>query len=48
MKIVVCDDNIEDLTEIEGLLAKYKEDNADIKFDVMQFTDSAELYRRIQ
>ncbi len=48
MKIVVCDDSIEDLTEIEGLLAKYKEDNAGIRFDVMRFTDSDELYRRIQ
>lgn len=48
MRIVVCDDSKDDLAEIEGLLEKYKENNADAAFDVMQFSDSSALYQKIQ
>lgn len=48
MKIVVCDDSTEDLAEIGELLAKYKESNANAKFEVVQFTDSSALYEKIQ
>lgn len=48
MKIVVCDDSIEDLAEIEGLLTKYKEINPNIRIDVEQFSDAVKLYQRIQ
>lgn len=48
MKIIVCDDNREDLAEIDGLLAKYQKNNKNIKLDVMQFTDSSILYQEIQ
>ncbi|MDE7322579.1 MAG: LytTR family DNA-binding domain-containing protein [Lachnospiraceae bacterium] len=48
MKIVVCDDSMEDLVEIEGLLEEYKKNNTDIKFDVIRFTDSSALYQKIQ
>lgn len=48
MKIVVCDDSIEDLAEIEGLLAKYKEINSNINIEIEQFSDAVELYQRIQ
>lgn len=48
MKIVVCDDSIEDLTEIERLLAKYKEIHPDIRIEVEQFSDAVQLYQKIQ
>ena len=48
MRIVVCDDSKDDLAEIEGLLEKYNENNADAAFDVMQFSDSSALYQKIQ
>lgn len=48
MKIVVCDDCLEDLAEIEKLLDLYQTENPNVTFDVLHFTDSAELYRRIQ
>lgn len=48
MKIVVCDDCIEDLTEINKLLDLYRKKNAEVSFDVLYFSDSAKLYRRIQ
>ena len=46
MKIVVCDDSIEDLTEIERLLTKYKETNSNINLEVEQFSDAAKLYQK--
>ncbi len=48
MRIVVCDDSIEDLAELEGLLTKYKESIPNIKLEVEQFTDAVELYQKIQ
>ena len=48
MKIVVCDDNMEDLAEIEGLLANYKKANANIKLETEQYSDAEKLYRNIQ
>lgn len=48
MRIVLCDDNMEDLAAIEGLLTKYKESNATVSFDVEQFLDAAKLYRNIK
>lgn len=48
MKIVVCDDSMEDLAEIGKLLEKYEENNAGLKFEVAQFNDSSALYQRIQ
>ncbi|MDE7207351.1 MAG: LytTR family DNA-binding domain-containing protein [Lachnospiraceae bacterium] len=48
MKIVVCDDSIEDLTEIERLLTKYKETNSNTNLEVEQFSDAAKLYQKIQ
>lgn len=48
MKIVVCDDSLEDLSIIEELLAEYKEHYKNINIDVVQFTDSTILYHKIQ
>lgn len=48
MKIVVCDDSIEDLTEIERLLTKYKEINSNTNLEVEQFSHAAKLYQKIQ
>lgn len=31
MKVVVCDDNMEDLEKIKGLLTKYREINKDVQ-----------------
>lgn len=48
MKIVVCDDSIEDLAEIERLLTKYKETNTNTMLEVEQFSDAVKLYQEIQ
>lgn len=48
MKVVVCDDNVEDLAEIEILLKKYIKNNNTITFEIKQFIDSEKLYHRIQ
>lgn len=48
IKIVVCDDSMEDLEEIKGLLAKYMERNKTIQFETEYFTDSTKLYHQIQ
>lgn len=47
MKIVVCDDNVEDLTEIERLLTGYREHSPGVMFETELFQDPAELYHRI-
>lgn len=48
MRVVVCDDSMEDLEKIKGLLAKYRETNKDVRLETKYFTDSAELYHQIQ
>lgn len=46
MKIVICDDCMEDLAEIERLLERYKE-SADAALEVETFTDALQLYHKI-
>ncbi len=46
--IVVCDDSVEDLTQIERLLEKYRESNTAKTFEVQQFMNSEKLYHKIQ
>lgn len=51
MKVVVCDDSMEDLEKIRGLLTKYIETIASekgIPLEAEYFMYSAELYRQIQ
>lgn len=48
MKVVVCDDSMEDLAQIRGLLTRYIEKNEDVQLEPTYFADSAELYRQIQ
>lgn len=48
MTITVCDDSIDDLTEFERLLIKYKETDPNIKFEIELFCEAVELYQRIQ
>lgn len=48
MKVVVCDDSMEDLEQIRGLLTKYIEINEGVPLETVYFTDSARLYRQIQ
>lgn len=47
MKIVICDDSIEDLFEIEKLLLKYKELNPNLILEMEKYSDALELYRKI-
>lgn len=47
-QIVVCDDSMEDLAEIERLLAKYRKYNATAAFETERFMSSEKLYRDIQ
>lgn len=48
MKVVVCDDNMEDLEKIKGLLTKYREINKDVQLETEYFIDSTKLYHQIQ
>lgn len=48
MRVAVCDDSMEDLEEIKGLLAKYRETNKSVRLEIEYFTDSAKLYHQIQ
>ncbi|MCM1257657.1 MAG: LytTR family DNA-binding domain-containing protein [Roseburia sp.] len=48
MTVVVCDDSIEDLTELERLLTKYRETNPNTKFEIKPFYEAVELYQKIQ
>lgn len=48
MKLVVCDDSMEDLEKIKGLLAKYTQINKSVRLETEYFKDSVELYRQIQ
>lgn len=36
MKVVVCDDNMEDLEKIKGLLTKYREINKDVQLETKE------------
>ncbi|MDE5930861.1 MAG: response regulator, partial [Lachnospiraceae bacterium] len=47
MKIVICDDSMEDLEKVENLLAEYERTFPEEKFAVEKFSDAAELYDRI-
>lgn len=47
MKVVICDDCVEDLQYIEGLLQKYRESVPDIDLVIGIFPDAAGLYDRI-
>ncbi len=48
MKIVVCDDCVEDLQYIEGLLQKYTKSASSAGLVVDKYIDAATLYDRIQ
>lgn len=48
MKIVICDDNIEDLVKIEKLLHKYINLHTNIKFETKKYSDPLKLCRQIQ
>lgn len=48
MKIVICDDSIEDMLKIETLLTKYSASFPDLNFTVEKYSDSDRLYRQIQ
>lgn len=48
MKIVACDDSVEDLLEIERLLLKYKRISPNVEFELELFLDACELSRKIQ
>lgn len=47
MKVVICDDSIEDLCKIEKLLIKYKEWNANVDFEIEKYSDASRLYQKI-
>ena len=48
MKIVVCDDDEEDLAKIERLLTSYRQANSNIRLDIEKFLDAETLYQKIQ
>lgn len=48
MRVVVCDDSMEDLETIKGLLTKYSEKNQGVRLEIEYFTDSGKLYHQIQ
>lgn len=48
MKVVVCDDCMEDLENIRGLLERYERTKEGTRLEAEYFTDSLEVYHRIQ
>lgn len=47
VKIIICDDNAEDLCNIEKLLVQYQAKYPDREFEVEKFSDSSGLFQRI-
>ena len=48
MQLVICDDNLKDLTELENLLQKYSGRCQEIRFEVGRFSDPSLLLHNIQ
>lgn len=48
MKIVICDDCIEDLVIIKNLLLTYKRIYPKVEFEMEKFSDAAKLFAKIQ
>ncbi len=48
MKIVICDDNIQDLTNLDHLITKYKTLYPNLELEVEKFSDAGKLTRRIK
>lgn len=48
MKVIICDDSVEDLRKIEELLLQYKLLRSGCDFEVQSFLDSSVLYQRIK
>lgn len=48
MKIVICDDNRDDLLKIEELILKYREQHPGTDFELDKFSDAVLLHQRIQ
>ncbi|MCI8792678.1 MAG: response regulator transcription factor [Eubacterium sp.] len=48
MKVVICDDSIEDLMKIDEALAKYNERNPGRDIQVEKYSDALQLYARIK
>lgn len=48
MKVVICDDNIQDLAGIKNLLIKYREYSPKVDFEVEKFSDAVRLSDKIQ
>lgn len=48
MKIVICDDNREDLLKTEELLLKYREQHPGLDFELDKYLDAVLLYQKIQ
>lgn len=47
MKVIICDDNGEDLREIDGLLTKYSSIHPSRNFTVEKYADPSVLYQEI-
>lgn len=48
MKIVICDDSIEDMLKIEKMLIKYMDISSNSDFEIEKFSDALKLYHKIQ
>lgn len=48
MKIVICDDSLQDLSDIEKLLLAYQDCHQGIYLDIEKFSDASQLSRKIQ
>ncbi len=48
MRIVICDDSIEDMLKIEKMLIKYMEVSSNTDFVTEKFSDALQLYQKIQ
>ncbi len=48
MQLVICDDNVQNLMELETLLLKYSARFPDVSFDMEKFSDASVLLHKIQ
>ncbi len=48
MRLVICDDDLTDLTDLENLLLKYSACHCGVNFEIDKFSDASLLLQNIQ
>ncbi len=48
MRLAICDDDLKDLTVLEGMLQKYNARNSDIRLEIETFSEATKLLCKLQ